>query len=605
MVATGLTQVHSDEDYNMAIKLSATEEDAASCIENEERDALDTAASDDDIDLAALMRRYKASLSVSMSGEEDASQPPQKVESADSDVKEADDDDLDEDEYVARANNIMQRYKLQYALSDDSEQTSAASDDDDVGGEEESQVDVDEVSDTFRGCIEDRAEELINKCRQGLASSDVKVEEEEEEEEEEFHVEIGVEMGSQTFEEDAIELVVSETVKEEHQEEVKSESVEEDDLDLEQVESGATGEEDLDEVEPEVVEEEEEKEEDEIGEEIQEEVEEVDVGEESQEVVEEVELVEEIQEEVEEVEIVEDIQEEVEEVEIDEDIQEEVGEVEIDEDIQEEEDLEEVEIGEEIQEEEVVAASTSNVVTDVEASTSIVVAEVEASTSNATDECEDLEEMVTKLMQENDQLKKKKELQKRIYELSQENEQLKKSPKRNALADMACKFDDAVTTAVAKVSKIMVCAPSDEDIFDPEEGFTTMSEVSGENQNGVCAVGSDESDDFGRFEYDHKQVQVLSPVSLMTDENTNYLQTAPPAHPSTFQLKMQAYNQKYQLPQEPVKPKPSVTIEDALREARVASGVSADTSLDDAMRRVEEAKKYIKNRSVLKAQQNF
>jgi hypothetical protein len=89
----------------------------------------------------------------------------------------------------------------------------------------------------------------------------------------------------------------------------------------------------------------------------------------------------------------------------------------------------------------------------------------------------------------------------------------------------------------------------------------------------------------------------------MTDENTHFFQSAP-SQLNSFQLKMQAYNKKYQLPQESLKPKPTLTVEEALREARIATGVP-DTSLDDAMSRVKEAKQFIKNRSVLKAKENF
>ena len=534
MVATELAQVPSDEEYNMAIKPSATEEDAASCIEgDEERDVLETAESED-IDLAALMQRYKTSLSVSMSGEEDASQPLQKVESADNDAKEAgDDDDLDEDEYAARANDIMKRYKLQYALSDDSEQTSAGSydddDDDDGGAEEESQVDVDEASENFRECIEDRAEELVNKVRQELETSEVEAEQVVEEGEE-FEVEIGEEMGSETFVEDALEHVESANPNLEEEVVMVEEVVVEAAL-LENVEIGEK------------------------------------IGSESfeEETVEE-EHVEEVESETFEEDDLEQVSEEV-----DDDLEEVESES-----FEEEKEQEEVAVGEEIQEEEVDAPASN-------------VTEVEASASAATDGSEDLEAMITQLMQENEELKKKKELQKRIYALAQENEKLKKSPKRNALADMACKFDDAVSTAVAKVSNIMVCAPADEDIFDPdtfdpERG--TMSEEENEND-----------DDLGQSEYDH--IRVLSPLSHMTDENTNYFQSAP-APPSSFQLKMQAYNERHQ---EPFKPKPTVTVEEALQEARTASGLPTDASLDDAMRRIEEAKQYIKNRTaVLKVQ---
>ncbi|KAK1744960.1 hypothetical protein QTG54_004251 [Skeletonema marinoi] len=585
----------------MAIKPSASEEDG--------RDVLDTVESED-IDLAALMQRYQGSLSVSMSGEDVASVSLNKVESADSDVKEddVDYDDLDEDEYAARANDIMQRYKMQYALSDDTELSSADSYD---GVDEESKAEVD-TAESFRECIEDRAEELVNKSRQMLESLVVDEEQEDEEDTEVVdlleNVEIGEEI-TESFEEDALEHVQSGTVTEEHLEEVESEPVKEDDL--EHVESNTLEEEEKEHVE--VAEEilveaesgsaeEEETEHVEVSEEIPVEIE---SGSAEEEVTEDVEMDEEILVETESG-SAEEEEEEVEDVEVDDEeipLETETGSA----------DLEEVEIGEEIQEDEVeastinivevdveastcnsvaaeVEASASNSVTDVKASTSnSVAAEVEASSKDA-DESEDLEEMISKLEQENEVLKKKKELKKRIYELSQENDQLKMSPQRNALANMAIKFDDAVANAVSKVSKIMVCAPDDEDIFDFEGGFPQMS---GEHENGVCAVGS-ESDNFGQL--DCKQVQVLSPVSL--DENTNYF----PAPPTAFQLKMQAYNQKYQ---GPVKPEPAVTVSDVLKEARIAAGVETDDSLAIAVRRVEEAKQYIRNRSVLKAQENF
>ena len=181
-------------------------------------------------------------------------------------------------------------------------------------------------------------------------------------------------------------------------------------------------------------------------------------------------------------------------------------------------------------------------------------------------------------------------MKKRIYQLEQENDQLKMSPQRNALANMAIKFDDAVANAVARVSKIMVCAPEDEDIF--EDGFPEESE------NRIFAV--DPTSDFGRLEY--KQKQVLSPVSHMTDENTTSFVVSAPAPPNSYQLKMQAYHQKYK---DPIKPKPAVTVNDVLKEARLASGVGNNDSFEDAMRRVEEAKRYIKNRSVLQAKANF
>uniref|UniRef100_A0A7S2LF52 Uncharacterized protein n=1 Tax=Skeletonema marinoi TaxID=267567 RepID=A0A7S2LF52_9STRA len=565
----------------MAIKPSASEEDG--------RDVLDTVESED-IDLAALMQRYQGSLSVSMSGEDVASVSLNKVESADSDVKEddVDYDDLDEDEYAARANDIMQRYKMQYALSDDTELSSADSSDDYDGVDEESKAEVD-TAESFRECIEDRAEELVNKSRQMLESLVVDEEEEDEEDTEVVdlleNVEIGEEI-TESFQEDALEHVQSGAVTEEHLEEVESEPVKEDDL--EHVESNAH--------------EEEEKEHVEVAQEI---LVEAESGSAEEEETEHVEVSEEIPVEIESG-SAEEEEEEVEDVEVDDEeipLETETGSA----------DLEEVEIGEEIQEDEVeastvniveadaeastcnsvvaeVEASASNSVTDVKASTSnSVAAEVEASSKDA-DESEDLEEMISKLEQENEVLKKKKELKKRIYELAQENDQLKMSPQRNALANMAIKFDDAVANAVSKVSKIMVCAPDDEDIFDFEGGFPQMS---GEHENGVCAVGS-ESDNFGQL--DCKQVQVLSPVSL--DENTNYF----PAPPTAFQLKMQAYNQKYQ---GPVKPEPAVTVSDVLKEARLAAGVETDDSLANAVRRVEEAKQYIRNRSVLKAQENF
>jgi len=242
---------------------------------------------------------------------------------------------------------------------------------------------------------------------------------------------------------------------------------------------------------------------------------------------------------------------------------------------------------------EVVSLSTSKSVAEAVAlSTSKSVAEVEAS-SNDADESEELEEMITKLTQENEVLKKKKEMKKRIYQLEQENDQLKMSPQRNALANMAIKFDDAVANAVAKVSKIMVCAPDDEDIF--EDGFP---EESVGDENRIFAV--DPASEFGRLEY--KQNQVLSPVSHMTDENITSFVVSDPAPPNSYQLKMQAYHRKYQ---DPIKPKPAVTVNDVLKEARLASGVGNSDGVEDAMRRVEEAKRYIKNRSVLKTKGNF
>lgn len=227
----------------------------------------------------------------------------------------------------------------------------------------------------------------------------------------------------------------------------------------------------------------------------------------------------------------------------------------------------EVEIGEEIQEEEVEASNASA----ADAPTRNSATKVEAS-SNDADESKELEEMVTKLTLENEALKKKKVLKKRIYELSQENDKLKRCTQRNALANIAVKFDDAVNNAVAKVSK-MVCKPDDADIF--EGGFPEMSEG---DENGDCVLDSEPA--FGR-RLEYKHVEVLSPISHMT-ENTNYFQSA------------QAPSDKYQ----PIKPKSSVSVSvnDVLEEARLASGVvTIDDWSDDASRRVEEAKRYIKN----------
>eukprot|EP00986_Skeletonema_menzelii_P007100 scaffold2745_cov137-Skeletonema_menzelii.AAC.5 len=460
----------------------------------------------EDIDLAALMKRYQGSLSVSISGEEYKSLSLKEGESADSDFKKTDDYyDLDEDEYAARANEIMQRYKMQYAPSDDTEQSSESS----VAynaKEEESNADADEAE-TFRECIEDRAEELMNKSRQILELSEMDGRKEKKEVE---VVDAGV-----------VDLVENAEIGEEMGSKVEYEIVEEDVLEQ---------------VEPRMLEEEEIQFESESG------------------------------------------TAEEEESEFDElfQLETETGSAEKD-------DLDEVEIGEEIQEEEVeamVEASNTSAV-----STSISATKVEAS-SNDADESEDLEEMITKLTLENEALKRKKELKKRIYELSQENDKLKMCTQRNALANIAIKFDDAVTNAVSKVSKIMVCAPDDADIF--EEGFPEMSEG---DENGDSALVSER---FGR-RLEYKQVEVLSPISHIT-ENTNYFQSVP-ASPNSYQLKMQAYNKKHR---DPIKPNSSVSVNDALEEARLASGVSIDDGLDDALRRVEEAKRYIKNRSELK-----
>ena len=213
--------------------------------------------------------------------------------------------------------------------------------------------------------------------------------------------------------------------------------------------------------------------------------------------------------------------------------------------------------------------------------------------------------MMAQLMEENDELKKKKDLQKRINELAEENEQLKKStgaPQRNVLASMACKFDDAVTTAVVKVSKIMVCAPADEDIFDPDVFDATSNEdfpSSGhpqDDENGVCIVGSasDEAD-YGK--------EVMFDAM---DENTTNIQSA--ARTASYKMKMQAYNEKYHqnLPAEnpaTEMSEPPSFIDATLQEARLVTGeVVADKSMNEAMRRVEEAKQFVKNRSVLKTQ---
>lgn len=495
MVATELTQVPSDEESTTvdvaklsALLATASEEDAASYTEiDEQRDALDTVESEEDVDastLAALLQRYNQSMSVSMSmsGEEDA-----KLQNADSDVKETDDteededdDDIDEDDYAARANDILQRYKTQYAMSEETEQTSAESDEDGEEKEEDEKhrdVDIDGVEEgdaTFSDCIEERAEGLINKSRQMLDSSEMKVQEEEGKEDgddidaesvEEVdllaNVEIGEEFGSQTFEE-----VDTASSQESVEEEEESEMAEED---------------------------------------------------------------------------------------------------------------------------------------------------IKGSTSNATEVTEDLEEMMAQLMQENEELKKKKELQKRIDDLAKENQKLKEStneaPQRSALASVACKFDDAVTTAVTKVSKIMVCAPVDEDIFDAEGGLVTMSDESSpssghpqDEENGVCVVGSESEDG--------KNVSSTWVTDGAMDENLN-LQSA--ARSNAYHMKMQAYNEKYH-PHAPEKSKPPMSdpvslIDATLLEARIATGEATNAttadSLDEAMRRVEEAKQFIKNRSLLKTQANY
>ena len=549
MVATELTQVPSDEESTTvdvaklsALLATASEEDAASYTEiDEQRDALDTVESEEDVDastLAALLQRYNQSMSVSMSmsGEEDA-----KLQNADSDVKETDDteededdDDIDEDGYAARANDIMQRYKTQYAMSEESEQTSAESDEDGEEkevDEEHRDVDIDGVEEgdaTFSECIEERAEELINKSRQMLDSSETKVQEEEGKEDgddidaesvEEVdllaNVEIGEEIGSQTFEEDApcapeLDTASSEeSVEEEEEEEVESEMAEED-----LVEDVPAEDDDLEGVGSEPAEDE----------------------------------------------VLENVDSEL---------------------------LEDVEIGEE------------------------AAADIKGSASNATEVTEDLEEMMAQLMQENEELKKKKELQKRIDDLAKENQKLKEStneaPQRSALASVACKFDDAVTTAVTKVSKIMVCAPADEDIFDAEGGLVTMSDESfpssgdPQDENGVCVVGSESEDG--------KNVSSTWVTDGAMDENLN-LQSA--ARSNAYHMKMQAYNEKYHPAPEESKPPmsdPVSLIDATLLEARIATGEATNAttadSLDEAMRRVEEAKQFIKNRSLLKTQANY
>ena len=514
MIDSELTQVPSDEEYKMTIKLSATEDSASLVKEDENRNVLDTTESED-IDLEALMQRYQGSLSVSMSGEDS-----EKAASAESDI-------LDEDEYAARANDIMKRYKIQYSLSDDSEQISTVSN---VGKEEENSV-VDEESEPFQEFIEDRAEELVNQSRQILRQSTT---EEENEENDKIsileevnnlleNVEIGEELGSETFAEDTLGQVEPESMEKNNQEQVAPEQVDGVSLDGE---VGAV----------------------EIGEEIQEENE---SGSFVGEIMKEVEIGEEIKEENFETSAIiaaAEIQAEV-------------------------DDIIKADVTEDGKEE-------ANAVT-----TEVETADVEETETTSEDvhSSEDLEDMINKLTQENEELKKKKELKKRIYELSQENDQLKMSPQRTALAKMACKFDDAVATAVAKVSKIMVCAPEDEDIFESEEGFSQMAE-----------------ENAGDF-VEYKPVQVLSPVSHMTDENTNYFQTAQ-ARPNSYQLKMQVYNDKYP---GHIKAEPAITVNEVLQEARIASGaVPTEESLALATRRVEEAKMYIKNRSVLKPKAN-
>lgn len=579
---------------------------------------LDTVESED-IDLAALMKRYQGSLSVSVSEEEGVPISLKQVDTAASDDKDTDDvdyDDLDEDEYAARANDIMKRYKMQFALSDDTEDNS--SDEDDTADD-----DVDETE-PARESVVDRADDLVNKSRQLLESSKA---DREKEEEEEDHVDnvvadllADVEIGEEiAFEETALEQVQSGTGVEEHFDEVESK----------------TGEVDvLEQIEPKT-EEEEGKEVIEIEEEIKLETK---SGSAEEEELEAVEIDEEIQlesgtgsaeeEEMEDVEIDEEIQEDEVEASTVDIVEAEVEEssgtaVEAEAEASSSQSVAEVVASSSQSDAEVeastskiteavasaiksvaeaVSSSTSKSVAEVALSTSKSVAEVASSTSNSVAEAEassndaveseELEEMITKLTQENEVLKKKKEMKKRIYQLEQENDQLKMSPQRNALANMAIKFDDAVANAVARVSKIMVCAPEDEDIF--EEGFP---EESVGDENKIFAV--DPASDFGRLEY--KQKQVLSPVSHMTDENTTSFLVSAPAPPNSYQLKMQAYHQKYK---DPIKPRPAVTVKDVLKEARLASGVGDDEG-EDAMRRVEEAKLYIKNRSVLKMKGNI
>jgi regulator of protease activity HflC (stomatin/prohibitin superfamily) len=92
------------------------------------------------------------------------------------------------------------------------------------------------------------------------------------------------------------------------------------------------------------------------------------------------------------------------------------------------------------------------------------------------------------------------------------------------------------------------------------------------------------------------------------DENLN-LQSA--ARRNAYNMKMQAYNEKYH-PHAPEESKPPMSdhpvslIDATLLEARIATGEATNAttadSLDEAMRRVEEAKQFIKNRSLLKTQ---
>ena len=90
----------TEAGYNrMALEQSTSEDEGIKEVNTDESE---------DIDLAALMERYQGSLSVSVSGEECKSLSLKQGES--------------EDEYAARANEIMQRYKMQYVLSEDTEQ---------------------------------------------------------------------------------------------------------------------------------------------------------------------------------------------------------------------------------------------------------------------------------------------------------------------------------------------------------------------------------------------------------------------------------------------------------------------------------------------------
>ena len=546
----------------MALEIS--EEDAISCILE-----VNTVESED-IDIAALMKRYQGSLSVSMSGE---SLSLKQGGSADISVKETDEqDDLDEDEYAARANEIMQRYKMQYAASDDTEQSSESSDAYNAK-KEESKADADEAE-TFRECM-DRAVELINKSRQILELSEVDGEKEEKE------VEV--------VDAEVVDLVENDAIGEKMSSKVESEKVEDDVH--EQVESRMLEEEENDEErqcesESGSAEEKDDPDEVEIGEKIQEEEVEasnanaISTSNSATKVANIVDESEDLEE------MITKLTLENEALKKKRELERRMYELSQENDklklytqrnaAGEKDNPDEVEIGEKIQEKEVEASnakavSTSNSATKV---------------ANIVDESEDLEEMITKLTLENEALKKKRELKKRIYELSQENDKLKIDTQRNALAKMAIKFDDAVKNAVAKVSKIMVCdcAPDNAlldfhsvDAIQPDTKGG-VPEMSDGDENGNCVLDSEPAL-CRRLEY--KQVEVLSPISHLT-ENTNYFRSAP-APPNSYQLKMQAYNEKYQ---DSIKSKSSASV----NLASFSSGVAIDDGVDNALRRIEEAK---------------